>query len=206
MSNAKPSTEEDQKKQVEVIKNNSNKALASAQALVVSTPEEMNTAAELLTNINKAADMLIKMKESVTKPLNEALKNARAMFKIPEDGLDQALVIVKQKMVAYQTKVEDERRKKEAALAARVEKGTMKIETAARKIEDMPAIQRQVAAADGAAKVIFRDEKKVVITDENLIPREYLVPDMVKIRKVALAGVAIPGITIEIVKNLANQR
>lgn len=191
---------------MEVIKNNSNKALASAQALTVTTEEEKDAAAELLTNIKRAMDMLKKMKESVTKPLNEALKNARAMFEAPEDGLENALAVVKQKLLAYQVKIEDERKKKEAALAARVEKGTMKLETAARKIEYMPTIQRQVAAADGTAKVIFRDEKKVVITDENLIPREYLMLDMVKIRKVALAGVAIPGVTIEIVKNLANQR
>ncbi len=42
------------------------------------------------------------------------------------------------------------------------------------------------------------------ITDAALIPREFLEPDMVKIRKVISAGVSIPGIFSEQVESVSS--
>lgn len=200
------SNNEEVNKELEVVKSNTSKALAAANALAVTNDEELAKATDLLTSINRAGDMMKKLKDGIIKPMNEALKSVRAMFSPPEDEYEKAIMIVKQKMLIYHNAAEAKRRQEEARIAARVEKGTMKVETAARKIEDMPAIQTKIATGNGLGSAVFKEEKKVVIVDETLIPRQYLVPDMVLIRRAALAGVEIPGVKIEVVKNIANTR
>lgn len=58
----------------------------------------------------------------------------------------------------------------------------------------------QAAALTAAPQVITgvptMTRKVVDVVDESLLPREYLVPDMPKIRQAALAGVPIPGVTV----------
>lgn len=200
------SNNEEVNKELEVVRNNTSKALAAANELAVTNDEELAKATELLTSINRAGDMMKKLKDGIIKPMNEALKSVRAMFNPPEDEYEKAVMIVKQKMLSYHNAVEAKRRQEEARIAARVDKGTMKVETAARKIENMPAIQTKIATGNGLGSAVFKEEKKVVIVDENLIPRQYLVPDMVLIRRAALAGVEIPGVKIDVVKNIANTR
>lgn len=197
---------EEQEKELEVVKGNTSKALAAAKALSVENDEQLIEAKDLLTNINRAGDMMKRLKDGFIKPLNDLLKSYRAKFTAPETELDQAVMIVKTKILNYHNKLEAKRREEEARIAARVEKGTMKVETAARKIEAMPTIQTKVSAGNSLGSITFREEKKVVIVDENLIPRQYLVPDMVLIRRAALAGVEIPGVKIDVVKNIANTR
>lgn len=193
-------------KELEIVKNNTSKALAAANALVILNDEDLHKAKDLLTNVNLAGDMIQKLKDGIIKPINEGLKGIRAMFSPPETEKEQTVMIIKQKMIFYHNAIEEKRRIEEARIAARVEKGTMKIETAARKIEDMPAIQTKIADGNSVGSVVFKEEKKVVVVDEALIPRQYLVPDMVLIRRAALAGVEIPGVKIDIVKNIANTR
>ena len=48
-----------------------------------------------------------------------------------------------------------------------------------------------------AVKAPTQTRQVVEITDPLAIPREYLVPDMVRIRKDALAGAAIPGVIVK---------
>jgi len=69
----------------------------------------------------------------------------------------------------------------------------MSFEKAAEKIEEIIP-QKNIITNNGAIQ--FRTIKDVVIEDETKLPREFLVPNMVKIRKVALEGVEIPGVKV----------
>lgn len=191
-------------KELQIVKSNTTKAANAANDLVIGNADDMTKATELLSKINLAGDMIKARKEAITKPLNAALASARDLFRPLETAQTEAKTIVSRKMIDYQTKVENERKAEEAKIAARVEKGTMKIETAAKKVEALAPVETKVEAKSGT--VSFKEVRVPKVVDETKIPREYLVLDMVKIRRDALAGIQIPGVVVEVEKQLANKR
>lgn len=155
--------------------------------MVIKTPDDFTIAVELGGQIKKAQKFVTDKKELLTKPLNEALKNARAMFKPFETVLDNAESALKSKMLDF--KAEEE--KKRISLEARVEKGTIKQETAVAKVQEMTT--KTVKSETGAkATETFRIE--YVVTDKAQIPLEYLVPDMVAIRQAFKEGKPVAGV------------
>ena len=165
-----------------------------ANALTITTPEEYGNAIDIVSKLKDTGSQIKEKKESITKPLNEALRNVRDIFKPVEIQFENAERIIKDKLLAYKRKSDEEARAKEAKIAAQAEKGTIKIETAEKK---MDAIERVETTTRGkVGEVQIRKVKKVRITNESLIPRQYLVPDMVAIRRDALSGVPITGVEV----------
>ena len=169
------------------------KAEAAVTALQIKTVDDLTGATELLGKIKTVGKAITQKKESITKPLNEALKNIRDFFRPVEAQWANAEQIVKGKMIDYQNEQIAKAAKETKKVEEKVEAGKMTFEKAAEKIEKVTP-QKNVTTTAGAAQ--FRTVKEVVVDNETLVPREYLVLDMVKIRKVALAGVAIPGVRI----------
>lgn len=187
MENAKLSQE------LAPIKAQISKAENAAAALTIKTADDLTTATELLGKIKTVGKMITSKKEAITKPLNEALRNARAFFAPLENAFYNAEQVVKGKMIDYQNAELAKAAKETKKVEEKVEAGKMTFEKAAEKIEKVTP-QKNVTTAAGAAQ--FRTVKEVVVDNETMIPREYLMLDMVKIRKVALAGVAIPGVRV----------
>ena len=147
----------------------------------------------MLGKIKTVGKMITAQKESITKPLNLALKNVRLMFAPIDMGYGKAEEIVKEKMIAYQEAEEEKAAAKTKVIEEKVEAGTITPEKAFAKVEAITP-KKNVTTATGAAQ--FRMVKEVEVEDETKVPREYMLLDMVKIRKVALAGVAIPGVRV----------
>lgn len=162
-----------------------------AQAVQIETQENYTQAVDLVSRIKETGALIKNKKESITKPLNEALRNARDLFAPIEQQFANAEAIIKTKLLDYKRKVDEEARKKEAAIAARVEKGTLKLETAEKKLDLVERVENTTRGKVGEVQI--RKVKKIRIIDEAAIPRQYLIPDEVKIRKDALSGVVIPG-------------
>ena len=89
-------------KELAVVRGQVTKAMDAANGLAIGTKEEMVAATDVLSRIKKVAKMARDRKEEITKPLNDALKSARDLFRPLEDGLAEAERIVKGKMVAWQ--------------------------------------------------------------------------------------------------------
>lgn len=152
----------------------------SARALTLTTPEDVTHATSLLEAVKNAKKALTTRREEITRPLMAGLASTRALFKPIEGTLLSAEEIVKSKMLAY-TLIEDE---KKARVHARLAKGSLKQETALAKLEEI-----------GSVKMKTRTLTKVRITDESLIPREYLVPNMTFITNAVLHdGITVPGV------------
>ena len=177
-------------KELAVIKTQVSKAVITAQQLQIKTKEELEGATSILSKIKAVGRLIQEKKESITKPLNEALKNARDLFRPLEVQWSEAEGIVKQKMVAFQISEEKKVEKKEEKIAEKVDNGKISFEQATTKIEKIERPENQVG------NTTFKTIKKVVIEDEIKLPREYLIPDEVKIRKDALAGIEIAGVKI----------
>ena len=186
-------TTTDISKELVPIKAQVTKAIEAASVLVIKTADDLTAATTLLGKIKQVGKLITSKKNSITKPLNEALRNARAFFSPVETQYSEAEAIVKNKMIAYQDAQTALAEKEAGKIEKKVEAGKMSFEQAAEKLDQVTP-QKNVTTEAGAAQ--FRKIKEAVIRDEMKLPREYLVPDMVKIRKVALAGVAIPGVEV----------
>lgn len=178
-------------KELTVLKSQISRLENKANEVTIATPEENASATELKAQLKDIGKIIKERKEAITKPLNVALKSARDLFAPLEAQFEAADEIIGRKLLAYKHKVEAETRAAEAKIAARVEKGTMKLETAEKKIEQLPSIQKTVQTDHG--RVQFRKIKKVRIINQDLVPDQYWVIDEVKLRKDVLAGIAVPG-------------
>ena len=170
------------------------KMLSVIEELEIADEDGLKTATAMLGKIKAVGRIVREKKEEITKPMNEALRKARDLFRPLEDACDGAERVVKARMLDYANRVEAERRAQAEKLEARVDKGTMKQETAIRKVAEMPVVASQVSG--GTAKAQFRTVRGVRVTDPGMLPRKYLVPDMVVIRRDALAGEEIPGVEV----------
>lgn len=177
-------------------------AMKAATAVEIHSDEDMRGATELLSNVKKLQVFITNEKEKITKPMNEALKNARNLFRPFEDNVEEASRVIKFKMTEYIQSVDAARKEEEEKIAKKIESGRMKVETGLTKMEKLPEAPKRVQAESGGVQV--RTIKKVVIKDPEKLPREYLIPDEVKIRKVALAGVEIPGVEVLEEKSIAS--
>lgn len=178
--------------QVEVYKNQVTELEKQANELTITSQEENAIAIELKATLDKTWKGIKAFKESITKPINEALKNARAMFAPIEAKYESADNLVGSKLLAYKRRVEEEVRKKETKIIADLESGKIKkLETAERRIENLEQVQKITHTAVG--DVQFRQIPKMRILDENLIPEKYWVIDLVSLRKDVVAGIVVPG-------------
>lgn len=179
-------------KEVVVLKGQVSKLENQANELTITSPEEMGHATELKAKLRDIGKSIKERKEAITKPLNDALKSTRELFRPLEEHFDNAESIVDKKLLDYKRKVDQEAREKEAKIAADFEAGKIKkIETVEKKIENIERVEKTVQTDHG--KVQFRKIKKVRVVDENQIPDKYWVLDQVAIRKDALAGIVVPG-------------
>lgn len=168
---------------------------AEANKLVVASDEDMKKASDLLVQVVQVEKAIQERKEKITRPLMAGLSEARELFKPMETGHAEAKKTIKAKMLEYTIAEEERIEKEKNKVIARAEKGTMREDTAIKKLEDIGEAPK--AYAGESSRTSLQTVRKVRITDEALIPREYLVPDMVKIKdavlkeKLTVAGVEV---------------
>lgn len=161
---------------------------------------------EMLSKLNSYADSIKAKKELITKPLNEALKNARSMFKPLEEVYDEAVELLREKMSIYQTKEVNARKEAEQAIAARIApgKGNLTLETAVDKISALPTPDKEVATEVGLVQ--FRETKVLKITSRAMIPAQYWVVDEAMVLEALKENILVPGAKIEIIQTPVNYR
>jgi len=167
------------------------KAENYAGTLKIVSAEDYTSALGEGKAIKEKLDLYIARKEEITKPLNAALKSVRDLFKPIETAGDNALRTIKQKMLAYTAEQTRKAEEAKIKLAERVERGTMKVETAVRKIEEIKAPEKTVATDE--AKAVTKTVIKYRVTDKTKIPLEFMEPDMVAIKASFKKGVSVPG-------------
>ncbi len=165
-----------------------------SKALTIIDDLTMAQAVELLSEANRTLDQATEEKEKVTKPLNEALKAERARWKPLEDACASVISGIRAKMMDYQKKLDAEIAKREAQIVARVEKGTMKADTAVSKLSQLPDSTKAVTTSAGAVQ--WTTVEKLVISDATLIPREYLDVNEMRVKSALKSGVHIPGASL----------
>jgi len=122
-------------------------------------------------------------KETITKPFNLAMKNLRELFRPAEEQLDVLDRHTKDLISSYDRYLQQEKAEQERLAEEEIAKGkSLKIATApvAKVNQQMEAVKK-------------RKIKRIVITDESKLPREYLIPDELKIKTALLSGQKVDG-------------
>lgn len=177
-------------------------AMMAANATKITDSETMLAAGELFSKIKQVGKLMKQKKEAITKPLNEGLKNVRAMFAPFESQQEAAETILTDKMDVYTKEVrkEADRIEREAAeelqkIEAAKESG--KITEAQAEVKE-EKVERQLEKAPEVIKnspnFHTREEKKFCVVDKTLLPFEYLKADEVLIRKAMYDGVVLQGV------------
>ena len=157
----------------------------SANAFTVNSKDDMEAGNALLKEVKAVSDVITERKEKIVRPLMASLASVRDLFKPLEITLDTAKKDIKAKMLAWQIEEDARIAKEEDRIAKRIEKGTMKAETAVSKLEQLK---------ESAPKSNIRILVKVRVVNEAEIPREYLVPDLKKITEAIIQhGLVVPG-------------
>jgi len=177
-----------------LIKTRVSKLENQAVSVLIESQDDYVNAVDIVSKLKETGSEIKNRKESITKPLNESLRNIRELFKPIEDQFANAERIIKEKILGYKRKKDEEARAEEAKIAARMAKGTIKLETAERKMVEIERVENTTRGAVGEVQI--KNVRKVRISDESAVPRKYLVPDMVLIRRDALTGIDIPGVEV----------
>ncbi len=165
-----------------------------AESFKIVTDKDLSQAVEILSNLNKMGDAITEKKETITKPLNLALKNARELFKPLENPYQEAIEILREKMSKYQTMKVAREAEDKAKVAARIGegKGKLKLETAIEKIEEIGVTEKNISTEAGA--VNFRTVRKFKIGDILKVPFAYLQVNEALVTKLMKEGKEVPGI------------
>jgi hypothetical protein len=198
--------------------------------ITISNQGDYDSAAIILKQVKARYNELDKQRKEITKPLDEAKKSVMNLFSSPLSLLEKAESYIKSKMIGYteeQERIAREKQKELQRLAdaetarqkkildekiARAEASgkTEKVETLQQQKEEIIPIVAPVVAPqiNKPAGVSYRDKYTPEIIDINLIPREYLIPNMQAIEKIGQAtkgSISIPGIKFIQSKILASR-
>lgn len=128
---------------------------------------------------------------NIVKPINEGVKRINEFFKKLTAPAEEFANELKQSMVDFQEQKRQAALKEAEAQAKKLEK---KSPEAAQDLRNAAAVRQVVPPVEG---VQFRRTWTFEITDESLVPREFLVIDEAKLRKYAQAmqdTAKVPGV------------
>lgn len=189
MSNQKPKTET-MALAVKQMEKGIAPLVQNAQSLVIRIVEDENSALAILGRIKEMQKQIEDKRTSITKPLNTALKEANKLFKALSEPLDWADSIIRDKIINFHRKREEQAEKQKQRLLEKAEE-TKDDEKANELIEKAETLTPNV----GETTVAKRWTYKVV--DLFKVPHKYLVIDSAKVRDAIRDGVReIPGLEI----------
>ena len=159
---------------------------------ITSSPEYESVGQQLLAVKEEQKNLKAK-KDTVLRPLQDAVRALQVLFKPAEDALKAAEGAYKNALVAWQMRVEEERQ-----LAAQ------RAEEAARKKLGPAAVRKALTSAPEAVEKISgistRDHWVAIVVDVTKVPREFMIPNQRMLDDTAEAtkGTAtIPGVRFE---------
>jgi len=188
-------------KELEVYKGKSDGMVKMVESTKVTNESESKEIADKIKNIKLLKTAIkAKMDKSII-PAKAVIEEAKSTYMPMIEKCEWAERELKKKFTDYTLAEEEKRIEKEIKIAERVERGTMKTETAIRKIEEMPEAKRTVKSEEGAT-ISVKKVPIAVIRDTSKIPDEFWEINIPKVNKEALRRhkenlEQIPGVEIE---------
>lgn len=164
---------------------NSKASLVYAEGLKIKTDEDQAKALGNLTKIRDEKNRGDAVRKFFTDPLNQQVKTINALFQPNIKALEEAERIIRGALVAYQNTLAVKAESAKAKTMEKIESGQISVEQGVKKIENIKVPEKTIRTEE--TTVSYRIIPKVVIDDEAKIPREYMTPDIEKIKTMALA-------------------
>lgn len=171
-----------------------------AKGFLLASDQDYGTASEVISYLHKKSVETDNLRKWFVKPLQDHISQINTRFKKISLPIDEAISIMKGKMISFRQEQERKRREEEEK-AARIrwenEQKLLKAKKPERvKIQEVP----QVVTPPPPAAVLGSATRKTwvfTIEDEDKIPRDYLIPDQNAIRAAVRNGIReIPGVRI----------
>lgn len=168
---------------------------------VVSSLEETKDATNDLSMIAKLKKAMEEKRKEYVKPLQDHVKEINDAFKTLMQPIEEADRITRDKILAYQKILADQKAEEERINAMRLEAARAEMELKGELTEPVDLVE----VSEGAPKRVRTDMgtvgqrmiRKWELEDMALVPEEYKMLDSAKITKVVKAGIpSIPGIRI----------
>ena len=188
----------------ELVERELNPLLDQANTIIINTKDDLVTATELLSKMNKVMDRVSEEKEKITRPALDIIAAERLRWKPLEDSYKRIIEPLREKMSVYQTQETNRQRKEEEAIAKKMSEGKISIEKGVAKIESIEKAEIKVITTSGSLN--FREDKILKITNKKLIPDIYFIVDEKKLLDDLKAGKKINGAEIEIKMVPINRR
>src|SRR5215216_5456762 len=148
----------------------------------IKTQEQFNHVATILKNLKELARLADIEEKTITSPLNEALKATKAHFKPFKEKIETFETQFKLQMSVFLK----QNKKRIEQVGIDYSSGKIKkISTYTDRVNEL-----QVKSENAKVRKVW----KVEIVDATAIPREFLIPDMVKIRQACENGEAPKGV------------
>ena len=182
--------------EIAIIRREAGGLVDTARGLVIIDEEGAGNANELLVFITNAKRKLEEQRVFLVKPLNDHVKDINAAFKGWVEPLDTANAVVRRKMLDFQQEQEALRAEAQQLEQERLEQEDDFPDFAPVFIQEpIPAVPRSIKGDSGSTSV--RKTWTFEVTDETLVPREYLVVDEGVISLAIRKGIRdIPGVRI----------
>jgi len=196
---------EEKKDALELVRQKVSGMEAMLEKFQVTNDEELTAVAEKIKQVKTMGKFVEQEKKKLTDPAKAIIKEAGEKYDPFIKQCKNAEETLKFRAGTYMELKEKERIAAEEKIAARVEKGTMKAETAVRKMEELPEAKREVATPNAGLRMTKR--KNAVVVDPEgqrkalelvmrtmggsdaakMVPAEFWLIDEVEVRREALA-------------------
>jgi len=189
-------------------------ALINNNKVIIKDANTDAQACELGKKVNGELKRLDELKKSLTDPLNQSLKRIRGLFAPAEEAGEKYLRAIKDAHNAFVLEEQRKAREEEARLADLAKKEAERLKEEAKDAEfagntqEALELEQQAEQTETLVPTVAANVQKVAavamktywsaeVSDLSLVPREFMVVDMVKLNALAKAtkGVStIPGV------------
>ena len=169
-----------------------------AERRIIQSDSDVKTATDDLSIIAKLKKAIEEKRKGYIDPINEHLKAVNEAFKRFVEPLTQAGLLNKGKIIIYRGEQERTRQEQERINQLREEAARAEMELKGEitepvsLVEVIPEAPNRYRTETGTLSKALLWHFEVV--DFSALPDDYKVADMVKIRKVVVAGATIPGV------------
>ena len=201
----------------------SNRVLDENQKFIIKGDKSLEQASAQLVAIKARIKRSEELRTFFVKPLNDQVKAINEKFRLAIRPFMDADTLITGKILDYRRKenarIAEENRLEAERQRLEFEAEQLRLKAEAKKLKGIekemavaeipkefvpePIIVQKKSIATSAGTLKTRKTWKAIVVDENIIPREYLSVDMVKLNSAVRSGVrVIAGVSIEQVETL----
>lgn len=164
---------------------------------VITNQEEYDVTHEVGKKVGVLLKNIDKQEKSITKPINDSLKKIRDMFRPFKTQVKAVSDDLKGRRQTFINAEEAKQKIEEERIEKRVEKGTMREDTAVGKLAD---IEKKAPDSNGGMTSVL----VVKVIDIKLIPEQYLTVNESAIKADHREGIDVPGVECTYEKRARN--